>query len=304
MAVPTLLGSIAPTTLLQYERTFKLWWDFCNNEGIPVFVVDVSKILLFFQNLLDKTNCKFGTFNSHRAALTMILPDGALDHDVLKRFFRGIYRSRPPNPKYTSVWNPQTVLNYLEKLSVDNLKNHSYKLVMLLLLATGQRLQTISLIKITNVKEDEEGLKIYIPEFVKTSGPNRTQPCLILPFFHENLNLCVASILKSYLCTTENLRVSNCSALFISYQKPYKAVTKQTLSRWVKIVMQEAGIDISIYKAHSTRHASTSLAFSRGVSIDVIRKSAGWSSSSMTFARFYNRPLDNSDSFLSSVFSK
>lgn len=289
--------------MLQYDSTFKLWWKFCQKEKLSPFEVNISKILTFFQELLNETNCRFGTFNSHRSALAMILPDGALEHQVLKRFFKGIFRSRPPNPRYESTWNPQLVLKYLEDRPIDNLKDLSFKLLMLLLLATGQRLQTISLIEIPNIKEDDDGLKIFIPKFIKTSGPNRQQPCLLLPFFGENPKLCVASVLKCYLNMTQEFRPDNCNSLFISIQKPFKAVTKQTLSRWVKTILVNAGIDVSVYKAHSTRHASTSLALARGLPIDTICKTAGWSMGSSTFARFYNRPLlDNN--FLNTVFSK
>lgn len=300
----TILCSIAPTTLVQYDSSFKRWWNFCNKHGFSPFSVDISIILQFFQNLLEETNCKFGTFNSHKAALAMILPDGALEHQVLKRFFKGIFRSRPPNPKYESTWNPHTVLSYLESISTDELKNLSLKLVTLLLLSTGQRIQTISLIEMDNIKEDEMGIKIFIPKLIKTSAPNRPQPRLVLPFMKENIKLCVAKTLKDYIARTREFRSNNCSQLFISFRRPFGAVSKQTLSRWVKCVLKNAGIDVSMYKAHSTRHASTSLAFAKGLSIDIIRKTAGWTPSSATFARFYNRPMDQSGEFLLTVFEK
>lgn len=39
-----------------------------------------------------------------------------------------------------------------------------------------------------------------------------------------------------------------------------------------------------------TRYASTSAALSRGLSVDLIKSSAGWSGDSLTFAKFYSRP--------------
>lgn len=53
--------------------------------------------------------------------------------------------------------------------------------------------------------------------------------------------------------------------------------------------MRKSGIDINIFSAYSIRHASTSAARRHGVNIDQIRKTAGWSKDSETFARFYNR---------------
>ncbi|RVE44042.1 hypothetical protein evm_011340 [Chilo suppressalis] len=56
--------------------------------------------------------------------------------------------------------------------------------------------------------------------------------------------------------------------------------------------------------AHSTRHAATSTASRIGVSVDVIRKTAGWCQSSSVFAKFYNREIvPSSDQFARSILS-
>lgn len=80
-------------------------------------------------------------------------------------------------------------------------------------------------------------------------------------------------------------------ALFLTLKKPIHNASSQTISRWIKLTLSEGGIDISIFTSHSTRHAGSSAAFRAGVNIDEIRKSAGWSQNSSTFAKFYNRPL-------------
>lgn len=54
---------------------------------------------------------------------------------------------------------------------------------MLLMLATAQRLQTLALINIDNIKTTESGIAIKIPEIIKTSRPGMCQPNLVLPFF-------------------------------------------------------------------------------------------------------------------------
>lgn len=60
----------------------------------------------------------------------------------------------------------------------------------------------------------------------------------------------------------------------------------------LKNVMAKAGIDTSVYKAHSTRAAVTSAAKGKKVPIDTILSTAGWSSES-TFARFYDKPIQD-----------
>lgn len=56
--------------------------------------------------------------------------------------------------------------------------------------------------------------------------------------------------------------------------------------------MWSAGIDTSMFKAHSVRGASTSLAASVGVTTDEILSAADWSSES-SFQKFYYKPIRN-----------
>ena len=58
--------------------------------------------------------------------------------------------------------------------------------------------------------------------------------------------------------------------------------------------MEEAGIDISIFKAHSVRGAACSTATGAGVTTKDILDAVDWSSEG-TFQRFYYRELGMSD---------
>nr|CAI5838358.1 unnamed protein product [Callosobruchus analis] len=213
---------------------------------------------------------------------------------------------RPAQPKYAFTWDPHQVLTYLESLDemLDNsLKTLSYKLVTLIALVTGQRLQTLYSIKVSDIVESSSGLQIFITDYLKTSGTGRQQPCLHLPFFKDTVKLCAASTLKRYLAYTNQLRKFETEYLFITFSKPHKRASKQTISRWVKDTLQAAGIDTSLFTPHSTRHASSSLALRRGVSLDVISRTAGWTEKSKCFARFYNRPLYGTDTFATAILS-
>lgn len=82
------------------------------------------------------------------------------------------------------------------------------------------------------------------------------------------------------------------SALFLTFKKPIKEASKQSISRWIKTTLSEGGIYTSIFSIHSTRHAGGSSAAARaGISVDEIRRTAGRSANSSTFADFYNRLL-------------
>lgn len=173
-----------------------------------------------------------------------------------------------------------------------SLQKLTFKITTLLALITAHRAQTLSKIKISNILTNSTQVNIKIPDLVKTSRPGANQPLLVIPFFEERREICPGRTLISYINATKDLR-KNCDYLFISFRKPHNPVSSQTLSRWVKTTLGQSGVDLNMFSAHSTRHASTSAASKLGVSLDIIRKTAGWSDSSNTFARFYNRPISN-----------
>lgn len=223
-----------------------------------------------------------------RSAISLIIGPEIGQNEIIKRFFKGLAKLRPPRPKYESTWDPRLVLDYFKNWHNDGLTLDmlSKKLATLLALVTGQRMQTLALINIKNIVLKETLIEIKIPDNIKTSKPGKVQPTLNLPFYKDNLNICPATTLQSYLERTKELR-GNTLFLFISFKKPFKRASTQTLSRWVKSILGDSGIDTNLFSAHSTRHASTSAASRKDINIDTIRKSAGWTEKSATFTRFY-----------------
>lgn len=244
----------------------------------------------------------YGTLNSFRSAINLI-KISQTDDAIINRFMKGIYKQRPVFPKYTETWDPQMVLSFLagwfpvQSLSIKQL---TYKTVTLMALCTAHRVQTLSKIKIDNISVFEDRLEIIILDIIKTSSLNAAQPKLILPFFTEQTNICVASTLLSYLQETANIRGS-IKDLFITFKKPFHAATSQSISRWIKQTLLESGIDVKKFKAHSTRHAASSAAHRSGISLDSIKANAGWSKESNVFFKFYNRPITNKTEFAKAI---
>ncbi|KAJ8913352.1 hypothetical protein NQ315_008742, partial [Exocentrus adspersus] len=106
------------------------------------------------------------------------------------------------------------------------------------------------------------GLYLFsIPAFGAEMGIARIpQPCLQIPFFRDKPQLSVASALLVYIERTERLRNDLGKYLFITCKAPYRVASGQTLSRWIKETLKEAGVDTSIFTGYSTRHAPTSSA--------------------------------------------
>lgn len=294
-----MLSSLSNNTIQQYSVSYKGWWHFCNANNHNVFDHSISTVLSFLSEL-HFNGTSYGSLNSHRSALSLLLGDNIGSDYRVKRLLKGAFKLKPSFPKYCTTWNPQIVLNYVSdwypntELSREKITK---KLVILLAICTAQRVQTISLIKLENISASSNGINIAIKDIIKTSMAGREQPVLYLPYFRQNPRICPATALKDYLHVTKDDRPANVSNLLITMKRPYKSATAQSISRWIKQVLGESGVDVAAFSSHSTRHASTSAAAAAGVSIDAIRKAAGWTNTSQVFAKFYHRPIVQDNEF-------
>lgn len=285
-----MVASFSGSTMKQYNSVFKQWGSFCIEKNKDPFDVSVTSVIQFL-TLKYNDGASYGTINTMRSALSALSGTDVGKNSMICRFMAGIFKLRPSFPRYQTTWDVNKVLTTLESwfpLSDLNFKDLTLKTVMLLALTTAHRAQTFASVKLSDIHETVSGITITITEIIKTSAPGKEQPLLVLPYFSPNPSLCVASHIKEYIRRSEEFR-NQAKKLFISFKKPYVEICSQTISRWLKTTLSKSGIDISIFKGHSTRHASTSSALSSGVNIETIRKTAGWTKDSEVFAKFYNR---------------
>ena len=83
--------------------------------------------------------------------------------------------------------------------------------------------------------------------------------------------------LRHYIDSTSSLRPEGSMRLFVALVKPHNPVSSSTIAR-LKGMLQQAGVDISIFGAHSVRGASSSSAAAAGVTTSDILQAADWSS--------------------------
>jgi len=182
--IPVLLKSLSPNSLNQYNSSFSKWWKFCVVNKTNFFRPCLNRILEFLNAEL-LAGASYNTLNCHRSALKLIsnIEDPG---NLIKRFLRGSFRIRPVFPKYNQTWDPQVVLHYLSlfpSLETINLNDLTFKLITLMALITSHRIQTFSVIKISNIRKEGDSFRIVIEAFIKTSAPNRPQPVLMIPRF-------------------------------------------------------------------------------------------------------------------------
>lgn len=221
-------------------------------------------------------------------------------HPLIIRLMKGIFNENPPKPRYIKTWQVSQVLDHLSSLA-DNkdldLLKLGEKLASLIAIVSAQRVQTLSFLDISHLSLSEDSASFHVMDLLKTTSIRRSiaQQNVEFKAFASNSKLCVVSALAEYLKKTESLRQqSGETRLFISSRKPYKRVTRATIARWLKNVLVDSGIDVSIFSAHSYRGATTSCAYNKGVSIEEIMSKASWSNAKI-FKDFYFKPVDGCD---------
>ena len=265
--------------------------------------------VLQYLTCLFKQDLSYSTINTARSSISALLDcnnnTSVGSHPLIIRFMKGVYQLRPPKPRYKETWNISPVLGYLRSLyptSELSLKQLTLKLVMLVALITAQRLQTLQALDLRNMFVTGSKISFVLPTLLKQTRPRNKQPQIDIPAYKHDIKLDVHHLLINYIKVTEQLR-GDITQLFITYSKPHRPTSRDTLGRWLREVMQTAGIDIKKYTAHSTRSAAVSAAQNKNLPVEVILQTAGWTSEN-TFAQFYNKPVENPPSFAETILSE
>lgn len=285
------------STTKAYESAWRRWASWCATRKVDPFSTTLTNVLEFLTEMYNEDK-EHSTINSYRSAISTFhakidgVPAG--QHPMVSRLMQGIFNTRPSKPRYTSVWDVEIVLDHIKNMPPSDelrLTELAGKLAMLMALTNADRASDLHLLDLNLKQAFSHGVRFQIAGLSKTrrSGPPREVTYFT---FKECKAICPVATLEVYERRTADLRTTerDTNPLFIGCVKPHKPVTSSTISRWVRNLMQASGIDVSTFKSHSTRAASTSAATSLGVSVKDIMKTANWTSES-TFKRFYLKPI-------------
>ena len=288
------MASWRESTKKQYRTYLTRWKQFCAERNINWSNATVEQGIDFLANLFEQ-ELSYSAINTARSALSVILTpkDGTSfgENRLVCRFLKGVFEIKPALPKYKKIWDVGQVLTYVRSLTLNSelsLKQLSHKLVMLLALLTGQRCQTIHKLNIQLMQKLPGKYIFTIGEKLKHTKPGTHQKPIELSSYADR-DLCVVRHLDEYIHRTTSLRTDN-SQLLISFIKTHNPVSKDTVARWIKEVLRDAGIDTNIYSSHSSRAAATSYGFAKGARLTEILEAAGWSNA-QTFASYYQKPI-------------
>lgn len=287
-----LMNSLRQSTKRQYGSYLMMYLEFC---GTHDFRFSTAQLLKFLEHLYSK-GLGYSALNTARSAVSTVsslLTGKKIGEDpIICRFLKGVFNLRPSLPRYTSIWDPEQVLSFLD---VDSSKlsmlEFSRKVVFLVTLLSGQRMSTIANLRYSDLMIYDDKVSILVG-VVKQTRPGYSQKPIEFQKFSDRPHLCVYSQLLGYIERTKPYRNLEHS-LFLSTVKPYKGVTVNTLSNWVKQILSTC--NLPQFSAHSLRGAGTSAALRGGSSIDSIMSAAGWTKES-TFQKFYAKPVVKHDS--------
>ena len=296
------------STTKTYSGYLVKWTEFCDKERIDYFKPGLVDALKFLRLVFDNGSKQYSTVNTARSALSLIvmLPgyDGKFgEHPDVTRFMKAISQIKPARPRYIDTWDPDLVLKLFliwspaSKLSLELL---TMKTVMLTLLVSGKRPQIIRKLNVENMKIGKNSFTFYLDQTDLKEGRRGYKPeKLKLSKYPANKKLCIYTYLTKYLEATLAIRGTT-KTVFLTVKKPYHTPSSDTVARWIKSVLNHAGVDTSHFSAASTRAASASKANRGGTPLGEIMRAAGWSRAS-TFTKFYNKPLTENSNFAKTV---
>ena len=257
---------------------------------------------LVLQFLLDYFNTGAGysalcTARSAISTIATIAGAPAGQHPLVKRFMRAVFNKRPALPRYNTTWDPDVLLSFIKNLGANRRLSTlqlSKKLTVLLLLLSGQRCQTVHLLDLNDMIKSNSKVSFSIRSLTKTTRPGHHQPDLYFTAYAPDRRLCVLTTINAYLDRTATVRGDH-TRLLLTTRDPIRPASRATISRWTKSMMADAGIDMKIFGAHSTRSAATSRAAAH-LPLQTVIKTVGWSSHSV-FAKYYKKPFTKQTAF-------
>ena len=285
-----------------YNSAWKKWDSWCVEQKVNPFQATVANVANFLAYAVEEGR-EYTTINGYRSAISAYHPEieghKVGQHPIIKQMMTGIFHQKPPTPKYTETWDVRTVLDYIKhKGDNDTLsdKTLTWKTAMLIALTNASRAHEIKNINPLQTQDFGEKNIFHISNLTKSKRQGKPQVTATLIEYTKDKLLDSVMCYRAYLKRTTEWRVTpeQKNQLFLSLVTPHAPVTTSTISRWLREIMTDAGVNTTLVKAHSVRGASTSIASKEGLSVGQIIEKANWSNAG-TFQKFYCRTVKDSE---------
>ena len=223
------------------------------------FSSNINEILDYLTDLC-KQGLQYRTINNHRSAISafheQIQGKRVGEHPRVCALLAEIINSRPPQPKYCFIWNVQTVIEFIRKEWGKNqelsVKFLTYKLAMLMALTSASRALGLQKLNIRFMVKIPSSFTFNFYKLRTAWKKGKSPPSVVFHSFEEDSSLCVVAVLNEYLKRSEKWRTSDEWQLVLSFVQPHKPVVSSTISEWIKKVLTISGVDVGVFKGHST----------------------------------------------------
>ena len=168
-------AALRPFTILKY----KTYSNYCMQNNISHMQPKIGELLDYFTHLYN-SGASYSVFNSSKNALSHIVflpPYSSIsEHPQITKYFKGVFNLRPPTGKITFAWDIKLLFDYFNyKGENDQLSDKSLtqKLLILLLLLGGQRMNTVYFFTVDRMTVTDIGVT-FSPNYVlKHSKPGK-----------------------------------------------------------------------------------------------------------------------------------
>ena len=202
--------STRPGSLAGYESALNKWVSWCCRQQIDPVCVPLSEMLNYLSTLFEK-GLQYRTINSHSSVISAYhdyidgKPVGK--HPAVCALLTGVFNQRPPQPRYTFVWDVEIVLVYLKTNMPDNSqlsdKDLTRKLTVLMALSSASRASSLQHLNIKFMARNEMFYKCYFHKLHKSWKRGKAPPTISYQAYTQDPNLSVVKTLDEYISRTQ-----------------------------------------------------------------------------------------------------
>ena len=152
------------------------------------------------------------------------------------------------------------------------------------------------MLSVIHIGQSLDTVIFHVIELTKCTKPTSPDQPVVYRAYVEVELLFPVKCIYAYLAERSEIVTQDFTEFFITFAKPWldgDPTSKESLARWVKEVMENSGIDIEIFKSHSTRVASNCAAYKLGMPLWEVLKRGKWSNAG-TFFTYYFRKIEDS----------
>ena len=193
-AAEIIMHSWAKASLKQYKPYLQTWIKLWSKWKINPYYPPLIRVLGFITSLFER-----GLKYEPKHGFTL----GS--QSLISRSMKGMFRSRPPAPRYEAIWDVRVVLSHLASFTPLNqldLKSLTRKLVMSVALVLAKRMQSIHLLDLQLMKTGTDMVEFAFPTKIKQSRPVTKTYHFSWKLIQADPGLCFVINLREYITRT------------------------------------------------------------------------------------------------------